>query len=197
VRPRWITEYDQIPISAAKGYYPDPRHLPWEANPPIVESGVVIIAPLDSRLYYGLDAATGQILWSYESRPSWEDGAGAHAGGIRFVLGADQGKVVLASRDKVLARDVRSGKCVWETQLSGKYVAGRGLIAGAKVMVPLYPSDIGTLDLATGAKESTRAITLTGNLAIGGDSLIVAGDGQVAVFGCEPPEAASKSTKDF
>jgi hypothetical protein len=46
-----------------------------------------------------------------------------------------------------------------------------------------------TFDLATGAREGVRPLTLSGNVALGPDSVVIASDGQVVAFALEGGES--------
>src|SRR2546423_15378706 len=98
-RLRWVKEYDQILVNSAKGYYPDPRNIIWENNAPICDQGVLVVAPMDSEYYYGLDAASGQQLWrsSNKHKDSFEPNPA-----LRYLVGAADRHVVAAARERVL-----------------------------------------------------------------------------------------------
>jgi outer membrane protein assembly factor BamB len=188
-RIKWLSEYEQLEVHAAKGYYPDPRNIIWENNPPVVESGTVVIAPMDSELYFFFDAETGKKI--YQSRKSFEP-----APENRYLLGASQGRVVVSGTSKVVCLDVKTGKLLWTQSLLGKTVSGRGVLAGGKVVVPAS-DELHTFDLMAGTNEGGVPMILTGNLAVAGDSVVVTGDNQVSAFVNERPEKNANRGRDF
>lgn len=171
----WVAEYDQIEVRAPKGYYADPRVISWESNAPIVESGVVVMAPLDSDYYYGLDAGTGEMLWRYRRRQF------AVEADMRYLIGAAQGKVILGGGHEVRCVDVHSGKLIWRAPLRGKAVAGRGVIARDQVVVPVDDEAL-TFELGTGKRLGRYPLGAAGNLVLVGEHAVVTGcDGKLAV----------------
>ena len=183
-RPLWITEYDQIEVRAPRGYYADPRTIGWENNAPIVESGVVVVAPLDSPKYLGLDARTGERLWANGQR------ATAVEGEMRYLLGGctvgGQGVVVLGGGGQVRCLAVRGGKLLWTAQLRGRVVAGRGCIARSPggelvVLVPVDRNEMFTIQVETGKQNGNFNVGTTGNIVLCGDHALVTGNGVLSV----------------
>ncbi len=175
-RPLWVSEYDQVEVRAPKGYYADHRPIVWENNAPLVEDGVVVVTPLDSNHAYGFDAETGRRVWQAPARLGDNNQVD-----MRYVIGADDGKVVLAGGHEVRCYDVRGGKLLWRTQLRGRVVAGRGLIAAGEACIPVDNNKLITVDLDTGDRSGIHDLSATGNLLLCGDALLVAGSGQLGV----------------
>ncbi len=60
----WQTLYEQIPLPPTHNWSPRKRRLSWRNAAPLVEDGVVIATPLDSRNLIGLDLEGGSMIWS-------------------------------------------------------------------------------------------------------------------------------------
>ncbi|MCB1811549.1 MAG: PQQ-binding-like beta-propeller repeat protein, partial [Candidatus Competibacteraceae bacterium] len=104
--------------------------------PPIVNDGVMFVtAPYN--LVLALDAATGDLLWSYQ-RELPEDFSALHNTNRGVALHGD--KVYLAGLDAVMvALDAKTGEVVWESPVedyhTGYYMTLAPLIVNGKVMV--------------------------------------------------------------
>jgi outer membrane protein assembly factor BamB len=197
-RLRWVTEYDQIEVHSAKGYYPDPREIGWENNAPIYDSGVLVAAPMDSNFYYGFNATTGERLW----RAARVTGFDPHSE-LRYLVGASDGKVVIAGGKKIRCCDVQTGKAIWSTNLERRLVAGRGVIAGGKVYIPttdFTSSTNGTIEvvsLASGTPEGSQVVPLVGNVSPAGDAIVITSDSQLSAFQNQRTEKSASHGRDF
>lgn len=185
----WVSEYDQIEVRAPKGYYADTRTISWENNPPLVESGVVVAAPLDSDYYYGFDARSGEMLWRYRRRQFAVDAD------MRYLMGGAQGKAILGGGHEVRCVDVQSGKLIWRAPLRAISVAGRGVVARDEVCVPV--DDEGSVllfDLTTGKRLGRfGGLAISGNLVLAGEHAVVTSpDGRLAVHANRPPEGKDR-----
>ncbi|MBX3466383.1 MAG: PQQ-binding-like beta-propeller repeat protein [Planctomycetes bacterium] len=178
-RPLWVTEYEQIEVRPPKGFYPEPRDITWENNAVSVVSGVVVVAPLDSPTFVGLDARTGERLWEARQRVP-----GA-AGMLSFIVAASQhdaeGAVVLGGGAEVRCVGARSGKLLWRADVRGRTVAGRGCVADGAVLVPLSGNEVALFDLVTGKRSGTLSVGLTGNIMLVGEHALVTGGGKLVV----------------
>ncbi|MCO5165382.1 MAG: PQQ-like beta-propeller repeat protein [Planctomycetes bacterium] len=178
-RPLWVTEYEQIEVRPPKGFYPEPRDITWENNAVTVVSGVVVIAPLDSPTFLGLDARTGERLWEARQRIP-----GA-AGMLAFIVAASQhdaeGAVVLGGGAEVRCVGARSGKLLWRADVRGRTVAGRGCVADGQVLVPLTGNEVALFDLGTGKRSGTLQVGASGNVVLVGEHALVTGSGKLVV----------------
>ncbi len=182
-RPLWITEYEQLEVRAPRGYYADPRTISWENNAPVVEAGVVVAAPLDSPRYMGLDARTGERLWSLGQRSA------AAAGEMRYIMGAcetgppqaRQGVVIVGGGGEVRCLSLRTGKLLWYSPLRGRVVAGRGCIAQGTVLVPVDRNEVLLFEIETGKRVGNFNVAATGNIVLVGEHALVTGNGVLAV----------------
>jgi outer membrane protein assembly factor BamB/tetratricopeptide (TPR) repeat protein len=192
-RIRWVKEYDTILVNAAKGYYPDPRNIIWQNNAPVYDQGVVVVAPMDSEYYYGLDAQDGKMLWRQSN--SQHDVFDAHSQ-LGYLVGATDGRVVTAGGRRVVCQDIQTGARRWQVQLPDRHlVAGRGVIAAGKVYIPTSDT-IEVINLATGTNEPSQAVPqMGGNLIVANDAVVIASDGKVAAF--ENKRTDKTTGKDF
>lgn len=130
---RWMTQYEALPIRGAQHYTRSAeRKTPWNNDAPVVAGGVVIATPLDSEFLYAFDAATGKRLWRIrhdDQRKSY-----------RYLLGVDQGAVVVSGVQGLGFYDLASGRCLNSVPYSGKspYSMGRGCLVRGAVYQPLY-----------------------------------------------------------
>jgi len=202
-RLMWITEYDTIQVRAAKGYFPDHRDIRWENNAPLVESDVVVAAPLDSWAFFGFDRQTGKRLWRASQRLG---GRGTEAD-MRYLIGADQGRVVLAGGGDVRCVDVQTGLLKWRSAVGSRQVAGRGCLIGGRAVVPLDDGSVALFDLQRGRQVGQTKLSISGNLLPCGRALVVVGSGSVAVHqlgsksqhtpGQRPGDGGQRPGKDF
>ncbi len=140
---------------------------------PLVVDGVMYITNENDNIF-GLDAATGRMLWRHNYKlpdagkmPNRIWGAGRHRG-----VSLARGKVLIGTEDAhVLALDARTGKLLWKVQVgdfeAGHTVSSPPLIAKDKAIVGLvtdeFPSRgfIDAYDIETG-KQTWRSYTIPG-----------------------------------
>lgn len=174
-RPLWVAEYEQLEIRPPRGFQADVRPIQWENNPPLVEAGVVVVAPLDAPACYGFDAASGRLLWQV---PRSHPVTGLD---LRYVQGAARGRVVVAGGHDVTCLDARTGQRLWRTNVGASVVVGRGLIAGERVCVPLEDQAC-VLDLQDGRLLGRSALSQGGNLSLcGPHALVTSPDGALLI----------------
>ncbi len=85
----------------------------WEPCAPVLTGGLLIAAPQDCDYLLAIDAETGRLVWR------------APRVGLRRLLGAVDGKVVLSGADQVVVRDAADGRALWRRRLGGR-VVGHG-----------------------------------------------------------------------
>ena len=134
---RWVATYPRAG--------PRPTGQPGrerDLNPAVVHDGLVIVAPDDAAAIFAFDAASGRLVWKTDPIP--EEVKLAH------LLGVAKGRLI-ATGDRVLLFDVKTGKLVHTWPDSGRAYEGfgRGLLAGDKIYWPTR-TEIHVLDQATG-----------------------------------------------
>lgn len=171
---RWVANYPRQDSSRA-GQGSD-RDL----NPAIVHDGLVIVAPSDASSIFAFDADSGRLVWKTE--PIADEVKLSH------LLGVAKGRLV-ATGDRVLLFDIRTGKLVSTWPDSGRALEGygRGLLAGSRIYWPTR-NEIQVLDQRTGVlseppiKLMEFYRTSGGNLVAADGYLIVAQGDALVVF---------------
>jgi outer membrane protein assembly factor BamB/tetratricopeptide (TPR) repeat protein len=171
---RWVANYPRQD-SARAGQGSD-RDL----NPAVVHEGLVIVAPSDASSIFAFDSDSGRLVWRTE--PIADEVKLSH------LLGVAKGRLV-ATGDRVLLFDVKTGKLVSTWPDSGKAPEGygRGLLAGSRIYWPTR-NEIQVLDQRTGllADRPIRLMevyrTTGGNLVAADGYLIVAQSDGLVVF---------------
>jgi outer membrane protein assembly factor BamB len=171
---RWVANYPRQD-SARAGQGSD-RDL----NPAIVHDGLVIVAPSDASSIFAFDADGGRLVWKTD--PIADEVKLSH------LLGVAKGRLV-ATGDRVLLFDVRTGKLVATWPDSGKApeVYGRGLLAGNRIYWPTK-NEIQVLDQRSGLRADPPIKlmevyrTTGGNLVAADGYLIVAQSDGLVVF---------------
>jgi hypothetical protein len=125
-RLRWRFDSDGVGIDLQKEGY-DRRSI---VSSPAVDAGVVTFGTRDGR-QYGLEAATGRLLWKVghpvawipgAPEVSWVDGSPAVAAGVAYV-GVSDGHFVDA-------KDLRTGRELWRLAVPGRANASAALAGG-------------------------------------------------------------------
>jgi outer membrane protein assembly factor BamB len=121
-RLRWLREYSAV----AGGQPVEGRMLapPRYDNRPFVAQGVVVIAPQDSNLVQGFDAASGEKIWENPNLP--------HS----TLVGVSGAFAVLAGNN-VDTLDIRSGQIHWHYfPAAGAKICGPPVVYDAFVYIP-------------------------------------------------------------
>lgn len=177
-RPRWLAEYEPLVVRPLRGYYAELRELGWRTTAPVVDDGVVIVAPLDAARCLALDLATGARLWSLPRRAA-RDGSGlSRLHGVGRTAAGEP--LVVLSGDDLVAVELHTGRLRWRTPLGERPGAGLGWLAGPTLLLPrANPPRLATYDLATGALQGEVDLRVGGvtHVALAGDQLVAASDG--------------------
>lgn len=189
---QWAVEYRRGTFGSSDPDRRD-RHFFRDLTPCLYHQGVVVAAPSDSALIYGLDAATGQMLWT--SPPEVASDA-------IHLLGA-AGNRLIASGDYLYWFDIFTGHPVGQYPPPQKDAPGfalpstsgfgRGVLAGSRVYWPTRERILVFEQLTEGTERGYEPVALPpidlvareargGNLVVGRDKLIIAGAKQVQVF---------------
>jgi len=151
-----------------------------DLNPAVIDDGRVFVAPSDSSAIFAFDATNGRLCW--RSEPISDEVKLSH------LLGVAKGRLV-ATGDRVLLFDVKTGKLLHAWPDSGRSLEGygRGLLAGDLIYWPTK-NEIQVLDQRSGLlaeppiKLQESYHTKGGNLAAGDGYLIVAQADGLVVF---------------
>ncbi|MGE5754275.1 MAG: PQQ-binding-like beta-propeller repeat protein [Planctomycetaceae bacterium] len=151
-----------------------------DLSPAIVHDGLVIAAPDDAAPIFAFDAGSGRLVWKTDPLPSEVR--------LAHLLGVAKGRLI-ATGDRVLLFDVKTGKLVhtWPDSGRGYEGYGRGLLAGDRIYWPTR-AEIHILDQASGLrtdppiKLQETFLTTGGNLAVGDGYLIIAQHDKLVVF---------------
>lgn len=159
---RWVTTYPRAEVERVTVYNQRHRQGP---NPCLYHVGQIFAAPTDADRFYAINAETGAVQWDR-----------LHKGQVPQLLGADDGKLVVAGE---LLWGIRTdtGKDAWVTGVGDDPSAatrGRGLIAGGLVYWP-RPEEIQLVELSTG--RILRSIDLDNQHGVGGGGNIAISDG--------------------
>lgn len=108
----------------------------WIGSPPVIASGLVLLAAHDSDRLIACDRHTGEVRWAFAR--------GHH----RYVVAADAQRVYVAGRG-IAAVDLVSGKAVW--RFDAVRPTGRVALSGEHIFVPTA-SGLLRLKAATGER---------------------------------------------
>lgn len=102
----------------------------------ILHGGLVILAPCDSEMILGIDAATGQARWSLDSTSRF-----APYGRLEEIVGHDDEQLFALSKSHLVSIELQGGLVRWMQKLPAwlgpKYSSrGRGMVVGKTVIVP-------------------------------------------------------------
>lgn len=145
-----------------------PLSLRWSPSAPIVAEGRVVFTPpeLPDPLYHTeaqllcLDLMSGEQRWHHVK----DQGL--------YVAGITKGEVLTVSENQVEARDIKTGRKVWQTNISKNSgpPSGRGVITGGDFLLPLQSGELWRLSLEDGTivqkSTSQRSHEPLGNLLV-------------------------------
>lgn len=181
--PRWMTQYDSLPIRGSNHYRRTAeRARLWINDPPIVKDGVVVVTPLDSEYAFAYDAATGARLWRVAS----DEG---HPHEYCSLLGVDQGVVVFGGLNGIGFYDLHTGRYLsGQRYRETRTYAGRGVVADGTVYQPLIDGlyevkfENGSLGVRTSERLLDWQNDEPGNLVLYRDFQIVTSATRMTVF---------------
>ncbi|HPD14543.1 MAG TPA: PQQ-binding-like beta-propeller repeat protein [Planctomycetota bacterium] len=157
---RWVHRYASFPTHLRRSVLE--RNERWTNIPPIVSTGMVLLAPQDASSVLALDAVSGSLAWS------------APRQGARYLLGVDEA-IAFAVGSHVAALDALTGRRLWEIELPGAAAAWPALCRG-RLYVPT-----GKALLAVQTPDGTLATArlwqpgeAPGNVTVGEHALLVA-----------------------
>lgn len=153
---RWIFVYDAR--SGGRRSADIPTH--WAASGPMVEGGVVVLAASDHREVLGIDAATGEHLWS------------APVEGCSYPIAAYGGKVWFGGQ-RIACLSLNDGRELWSHELTDT-PTGKAALCGDLLHVPVATGLLtlnGVTGEALGLNELPTSQAPLGNVACVGTSL--------------------------
>ena len=184
---RWVSQYESIPIRGSRHYTrPLQRDTTSNNDAPVVSDGVAVFSPLDSVYFYGIDAATGKRLWTRSANEG-----GRHSNGYKYLLGVDQGAVVLGGEYGIGIFDLKTGTRLAEYSfgaIKNPRPWGRGGLGPGTVYQPLFDQllSLQWTRQPFGVDLSAKLIKLpeqrAGNLVLHDDFQITVSQDSMAVF---------------
>ena len=149
---------------------------------PLVIDGVMYLTSAWN-LTYALDAATGELIWSYDPEVPAEWGGNSCCGVGSRGLAAWEGKIVIATLDgRLIALDAANGEPLWSTQTFSQdfpyAITGAPRVFDGRVLIGNGGAELGVrgyvtaYDVETG-EQLWRFYTVPGNPADGFESPIL------------------------
>jgi lanthanide-dependent methanol dehydrogenase len=137
-----------------------------EAAPLVVNGTLYVVAPywgVHPNQVFALDAATGDLKWSYAPPPNPAAKGEACCDVVTRGLAYDNGKIFLATLDDYLvAIDAGTGKPLWHTQLGnidhGETITMAPLVVKGKVLVGNSGGEMGVRGWVTAVDEDSGKI---------------------------------------
>ncbi|MEW6742555.1 MAG: PQQ-binding-like beta-propeller repeat protein [Planctomycetota bacterium] len=184
---RWMSEYPIIRIRPATHFpRPNPRPVYWANNPVIVDGDAVYIAPHDSDYLLCYDRFTGTKRWMVSAVRTLP-------GELRYLLGVNDGRVLVTGNRNVVAFDARDGRLLWRRPLDmaqSQTPVGRGVLTGDQVFVPVAgellrfsQEDGEVLGASPWKRQALRSLDhYPGNLLVFPDLLVTVGSRELSVY---------------
>lgn len=137
-----------------------------EAAPLIVDGTMYIVGPyfgVHPNQVFALDAATGELKWSYSPKPNLSAIGVACCDVVNRGLAYDKGKIFLNTLDDYsVAIDAKSGKELWHTKLGdinkGETITMAPLVVKGKVLIGNSGGELGVRGWVTAVDENTGKI---------------------------------------
>jgi alcohol dehydrogenase (cytochrome c) len=137
-----------------------------EAAPLVVDGTIYVVSPYvlpNPNQVFALDAATGDLKWSYTPKPNPSAMGVACCDVVSRGIAYDNGKIFLATLDmNAVAIDAKSGKEVWHQQLGdinkGETVTMAPLAVKGKVLIGNSGGEMGVRGWLTAVDENNGNI---------------------------------------
>lgn len=137
-----------------------------EAAPLVIDGTMYVVAPYDGprpNQVFALDAATGELKWSYAPKPNPAAKGVACCDVVSRGLAYDGGKLFLATLDDhMVALDARTGDELWVTQLGdinlGETITMAPLAVKGKVLVGNSGGEMGVRGWVTAVDQASGKI---------------------------------------
>jgi alcohol dehydrogenase (cytochrome c) len=137
-----------------------------EAAPLVVDGTMYVVSPYvlpNPNQVFALDAATGDLKWSYTPKPNPSAMGVACCDVVSRGVAYDNGKIFLATLDmNAVAIDAKTGKEVWHTQLGdinkGETITMAPLVVKGKVLIGNSGGEMGVRGWLTAVDESNGHI---------------------------------------
>ncbi|RKY16162.1 MAG: hypothetical protein DRQ55_18565, partial [Planctomycetota bacterium] len=158
-RLRWVSAYEAMRRRSSRMVRPNTaRTVYWRSEPPFVEGGVLVFAPLDSEWLLGIDPSTGRRRW----RVNALQGSSLRSAVRHQAVPTGDGRVILVSDTGTECVQTASGDVVWTHQPFSPYdeVSGAALLAGDELLVPADPFLL-VVDSASGRVKASHALPAT------------------------------------
>ena len=137
-----------------------------EAAPLVVNGTMYVVAPYAGphpNQVFALDAATGELKWSYAPKPNLSAIGVACCDVVTRGLAYDNGKIFLNTLDDYsVAIDAKTGKELWHTKLGdinkGETVTMAPLVVKGKILIGNSGGELGVRGWVTAVDENTGKI---------------------------------------
>lgn len=154
-----------------------------EAAPLAINGTVYVVAPyagVHPNQVFALDAATGDLKWSYSPKPNPAAQGVACCDVVNRGLAYDNGKIFLNTLDDyTVALDANTGKELWHTKLGdinlGETITMAPVVVKGKVLVGNSGGEMGVRGWLTALDENSGAIVWRA-YSTGPDSEVLIGD---------------------
>ena len=137
-----------------------------EAAPLVVNGTMYVVGPYAGphpNQVFALEAATGELKWSYSPKPNLSASGVACCDVVTRGLAYDNGKIFLNTLDDYsVAIDAKSGREIWHTKLGdinkGETVTMAPLVVKGKVLIGNSGGELGVRGWVTAVDEDTGQI---------------------------------------
>ncbi len=154
-----------------------------EAAPLAVDGTIFVVAPyagVHPNQVFALDAATGDLKWSYAPKPDLAAQGVACCDVVTRGIAYDNGKIFLATLDDyTVAIDANSGKELWHAKLgdinTGETITMAPIVVHGKVLVGNSGGEMGVRGWVTALDENNGSIVWRA-YSTGPDSEVLIGD---------------------